>query len=135
MENPPGSRPAAAAVPDEDNVYADVYRVLMAGMYLTTAMFVIGLVLALRRPSFVPLDPAWVSSHYHWSVVLRGLRSGDPAAYMLTATLMLILTPVVRVIVSIYAFLVDGDRKYAAISGVVLFVMALTVVLSRLGLR
>lgn len=128
-------RPAAPARLDEDNVYADVYLVLMAGMYATTALFVVGLVLALRHPAFVPLDPAWVASHYHWRTVASGLATGDPSSYMLLATLMLILTPVVRVVVSIYAFLVDGDRKYAAISGIVLFVMALTVVLSRLGLK
>lgn len=125
----------SAAPLDEDNVYADVYRVLLGGVWVTTALFVVGLVLALRRPSFVPLDPAWVASHYHWATVVGGLRHGDPAAYMLTATMMLILTPVVRVIVSIYAFLVDGDRLYAGVSSVVLFVMALTVLLSHLGLK
>lgn len=120
---------------DEDNVYADVYRVLLAGMYVTTALFSIGLVLALLHPSMVPLDPAWVSSHYQWGSVVSGLAHGDPASYMLTATFMLILTPVARVVVSIYAFAVDRDYKYAAITGIVLLIMILTVVLSRLGLR
>lgn len=125
----------AAKVLDENNVYADVYRVLMVGMYVTTALFVVGLLLALRRPAFVPLEPAWVSSHYHWRLVAAGLAHGDPAAYMLTATFLLILTPVVRVAVSIYAFAADGDYKYAAVTSVVLCVMALTVVLSHFGLR
>lgn len=124
-----------AIKPVQSNVYADVYDVLMAGMYVTTALFIAGLILALRHPAFVPLDPAWVSGHYHWRLVAGGLVHGDPAAYMLTATLLLILTPVARVIVSIYAFAVDRDYKYAAITSIVLLVMILTVVLSRLGLR
>lgn len=127
--------PAAPKHLDEDNVYADVYRVLLAGMYVTTAMFTVGLILALLHPAQVPLDPAWVSSHYRLRPVLSGLAHGDPASFMLVATLMLILTPVVRVAVSIYAFVVDRDYKYAGITGVVLLIMILTVVLARFGLR
>lgn len=132
VEPPPGRAPQ---ILDEDNVYADVYRVLLAGMYITTALFTAGLLLALLHPAYVPLDPAWVSSHYHWRLVAGGLAHGDPAAFMLLATLMLILTPVVRVAVSIYAFAVDRDYKYAGITGIVLLIMILTVILSRLGLR
>ena len=132
-----GELPAGGGPPvlREGDVYADVYRVLLAGMYVTTALFVVGLILALLHPALVPLDPDWVSSHYHWRPVVSGRAHGDPSAYMLTATLMLILTPVVRVAVSIYAFAVDGDYKYAGITGVVLLIMILTVVFSRLGLK
>lgn len=126
--------PVRPEVPEE-NVYADVYRVLLAGMYLSTTLFVVGLVLALLHPAFVPLDPAWIASHYHWRLVASGLLSADAAAYMLTATFLMILTPVVRVVVSIYAFAVDRDWKYVAVTSTVLLVMALTVVLSRFGLR
>ena len=126
----PAPRPEAS----EDNVYADVYQVLLAGMYLSTALFVVGLVLALLHPAFVPLDPAWIAAHYHWRLVASGLRGGDPAAYMLTATLLMILTPVARVLVSIYAFAVDRDWKFVAVTSTVLLIMALTVVLSRFGL-
>ncbi|MDE2490548.1 MAG: DUF1634 domain-containing protein [Elusimicrobia bacterium] len=129
------SAPAAEGQAVPDNVYADVYKVLMGGMFISTALFAVGLVLALLHPVFVPLDPAWISSHYHWRLVADGLRRGDPAAYMLSATFLLILTPVLRVLVSIYAFLVDRDYKYAAITSIVFGVILLTVVLSRFGLR
>jgi uncharacterized membrane protein len=54
---------------------------------------------------------------------------------MLAATVVLIATPVLRVLVSIYAFHQDGDRKYVALTSVVLAVIALTVVLGRFGLQ
>jgi len=117
------------------HVYANVYRVLMAGMFLSTTFFGIGVVLALLKPAFVPLTADWVRAHYHWAVVLAGLRAGDPAAFMLVGTLLLILTPITRVVVSIYVFLVERDYKYAAITSLVLAIITLTVVLSRFGLQ
>ncbi len=119
----------------EENVYADVYKVLLGGMFVSTGLFVIGIVTALLRPHFVPLTPQWIKLHYHLGVLFHGVRTGDPTSIMLIATAILILTPVARVIVSIYAFAVDGDRKYVAITSAVLVVMAVTVVLGLLGLK
>lgn len=119
---------------EEAKVYTDVYRVLMVGMAASTSFFAVGVVLALVQPAYVPLTADWVRSHYHWGVVMSGLYHGDPAAYMLVGTLLLILTPITRVAVSIYVFLVERDYKYAVITSVVLAIIALTVVLSRFGL-
>ena len=51
------------------------------------------------------------------------------------ATVLLILTPVARVIVSIYAFLVDRDRKYVIVTSIVLAIMILTVILGMFGVH
>ncbi len=123
------------AMETEQNVYAGVYRALLAGMAASTLLFAAGVILALLHPTYVPLDPSWVRSHYRLGTELRGLLSGDPTAYMLLGTLLLILTPVARVVVSIYAFYVDRDYKYVAVTSIVLAVMILTVGLSCLGLR
>lgn len=119
----------------EENVYSGVYRVLMAGMFLSTAFFIIGVILALIHPSFIPLTSAWIQEQYHWRTIVGGLAHGDPAAFMMLATILLILTPVTRVMVSIYAFFVDKDYKFVAITSIVLLVMILTVILSSLGLK
>ncbi len=118
----------------EENVYVGVYKVLMAGMALSTLFFIVGVVLSLAHPAVVPLNRDWIRAHYHWSVVLSGFAHGDPASYMLTGTLLLILTPVMRVIVSIYAFFIDKDYKYVVVTSIVLLVMVLTVILARFGL-
>jgi uncharacterized membrane protein len=90
----------------EANVYADVYRVLLAGMFISTAIFLLGVIRALLLRTYFPLTPEWVRQHYHVSYVVHGLATLDPFALMLVATVLLILTPVVRVLVSIYAFFV-----------------------------
>ena len=119
----------------EENVYAAVYHALLIGMYISTALFAIAIVRALFRPEFIPLGPEWVRSYYHWAVLWHRLAAFDPVALMLVATAVLILTPVARVVVSIYAFAVDHDAKYVLVTGIVFFIMVLTVILGLLGLR
>lgn len=118
-----------------DNVYADVYKVLLAGMVLSTTLFAIGVVLALLHPAYVPLSADWVRQQYHWRIFIHGIATADPGAFMLLATILLILTPVSRVLVSIYVFYVDHDRKYVVVTAIVFLVMVLTVILSRFGLK
>jgi len=128
-------RSGGASPTTEENVYADVYRVLLIGMAISTTLFVIGVVSALIHPRWIPITPDWVRQHYHLAVVAAGLKSLDPMVLMMIATALLILTPVVRVVVSIYAFAVDSDRKFVAVTSAVLAVMALTVILGLLGLK
>lgn len=120
---------------EELNVYADVYKVLLAGMILSTALFTAGIIRALLTPQFVPLSPAWIKEHYHWRAIVEGIRSFDPTVIMLIATVLLILTPIARVIVSVYAFAVDDDRKFVVVTLIVLAVIILTVVLGLFGLK
>jgi uncharacterized membrane protein len=119
---------------EELNVYADVYKVLLGGMLVSTALFLVAIVKALLRPEFVPLTPEWVKQHYHWAAIAHGVLSFDPTVIMLIATVLLILTPIARVLVSVYAFWVDGDRKFVLVTLVVLLVIILTVVLGLFGL-
>ena len=119
----------------EDNVYSGVYHVLLTGMFLSTGLFAIGIVLALLHPEFMPLDSKWILQHYSWHNVVYGSIHGDPISVMMLATALLILTPVMRVVVSIYAFAVDKDFKYVFITSIVLFIMIVTVALGVLGLR
>lgn len=118
----------------EENVYAAVYHALLIGMYISTALFAIAIIRALLRPEFVPLTPEWVRDHYHWRVLRHGLATMDPTAWMLVATAVLILTPVARVLVSIYAFAVDHDMRYVVVTSIVFLIMVLTVVLGLHGL-
>lgn len=118
-----------------DNVYADVYKVLLVGMVLSTTLFAIGVILALLHPTYVPLTPEWVRQQYHWNVFVHGLATANPGTFMLLATILLILTPVSRVLVSIYVFYVDHDFKYVVVTSIVFLVIVLTVILSRFGLK
>jgi uncharacterized membrane protein len=119
----------------EENVYSVVYYALLGGMIVSSILFAIGIIRALMRPAYYPLDAAWVRSHYSFSWGMNGLKKLDPVALMMAGAILLILTPVARVIVSIYAFLVDHDFKFVAITGIVFLVMVLTVVAGLLGLQ
>ncbi len=119
----------------QDNVYAGVYYVLQGGMIVSTALFIVGLVRGMMLHTYFPLTPDWIKQHYHWEAVKSGLAALDPTTLMMLATVLLILTPVARVIVSIYVFAVDHDRKYVLVTSIVLAVMVLTFVLSRFGLQ
>jgi uncharacterized membrane protein len=119
----------------EENVYAGVYHALLIGMYISTTLFAIAIARALLHPEFVPLTPEWIRDHYRWAILRRGLATLDPTAWMLVATAVLILTPVARVLVSIYAFAVDHDTRYVIVTSIVFLIMILTVVLGLHGLR
>ncbi len=119
----------------EANVYADVYRVLVGGMIVSTILFVLGVVRALMHPTSFPLNAEWVRQHYQFSTVMHGLAALDPMTLMMVASVLLILTPVARVVVSIWAFVVDRDYKFVAITSIVLLIMIITVVAGLLGLH
>lgn len=131
----PASSGVNAGMETEQNVYADVYRLLIAGMVVSTIMFLIGMVLELLHPQYFSMSAKSVREQYHWGVVLHGLASGDPNTFMMVATVILILTPVARVVVSIYAFFVDSDFKYVTITSFVLLIMIATVVFGFFGLQ
>ena len=129
------SNRGASPMAEEQNVYAGVYQMLIAGMIVSNVLFAIGIVLALIHPQFFPLSASWVSEQYRAKLVFHGLIHGQPTSYFLLGTLLLILTPVARVIVSIYAFWVDHDLKYVAVTGTVFIIMIITVILGAFGIR
>ena len=119
----------------EENVYQDVYRVLLAGMLISSTLFAVGLLRVLLHPETYPLTPEWVRSHYHWRAIWQGLKQFDAFTLMMVATALLILTPVLRVVISIWAFWVDRDYKFVVVTSIVLVVIALSVVLSHFGVK
>ena len=132
---PVTSAPPANPARTEENVYTDVYRMLIAGMIVSSVLFAIGILLAMLHPQYVPLTSRWIRSEYHVRLVVHGLLHGDPSSIMLVATVLLILTPVARVVVSIVAFLIDRDYKFVAVTSFVFLIMVVTVILGELGLK
>lgn len=135
---PESAKPRAAVPPPtavEANVYSAVYHALVYGMWASTLLFVVGMLRALASKATVPLTTAWVREQMRGSVFWHGLLHADPTALMLLATIVLILTPVSRVVISIYAFFVDRDYRYVLVTSIVFGVIVLTVILSRFGLQ
>jgi uncharacterized membrane protein len=135
VSRPTNSEQSKGPAGTEQNVYSGVYRVLLGGMAISTTLYVIAIVRALLNPEYIPLRPEWIKQHYHWSAIVQGIAAFDPTVLMLIATALLILTPVLRVAVSIYAFAVDRDGKFVAVASAVFLVMVVTVLLGLFGLK
>lgn len=133
LEAPLGHHVLPPPVPGEAaaNVYALVYDALMWGMYVSTALYIVGAFMALFSHAQVPVSEAWVRSQMQWQVFWPNLLHFQASAILLLATVVLILTPVSRVVLSIYAFWVDHDRRYVGVTSIVFGVIVLTVLLSR----
>ena len=104
-------------------------------MFASTALFAAGVIRALLQHAHFPLTTEWVREHSSFHTVIHGLTGLDATALMVVATVILILTPVARVMVSVYAFWVDHDSRYVAVTSIVLAIMVLTFVFARLGLQ
>ena len=59
----------------------------------------------------------------HFSGVFAGIKTGDPAALIQLAVLLLIATPVARVVFALVAFLIERDKLFVGISSIVLAVL------------
>ena len=64
--------------------------------------------------------------------VLRGLRARpvDPLAVIALGLVLLLITPVVSVAAAIPAFFGEGDRQYAAVAGIVLSMLLISLLLA-----
>jgi uncharacterized membrane protein len=63
---------------------------------------------------------------------LRGALDGDPAGIIGVGIVAMILTPAVTAGVVAWRFLQDGDRRYAAISAMVLIILTVAMLLASL---
>ncbi|MGH9452305.1 MAG: DUF1634 domain-containing protein [Terriglobia bacterium] len=129
-------RPASRHVTKaEQKIYADVYDVLTVGMVASSILYALGVILALLHPRTIPLTREFIMRNYKLGEVLHGLAHLHPGALMFVATVILILTPVSRVVISIYAFYSERDTKYVVVTGIVFLVIVLTVCLGVMGLQ
>jgi uncharacterized membrane protein len=104
-------------------------RLLQAGVLLASTVVLIGGFLYLHAYAGTAKNyRAFVSepgSLRHPGELLRLLMTGDPAAIVQLGVLLLIATPIARVVFAAIGFAVERDRLYLAISLVVLVVLLL----------
>ena len=118
-----------------------VSRLLRIGVRLSLAMVILGSIVSfIRHPKYLD-DPAQLTRLTHPSAsfphTLRDVASGLAAfrgqAIVIFGLLMLIATPVLRVAVSIIAFVRAKDRSFAIITTIVLTLLLLSFVLGKAG--
>ncbi len=102
-------------------------RVLQVGVLAAAIVTVVAGVLYLRQHGTEIADyatfrgvPATLSS---LSGIVRGVAAGQRAAMVQLGLVLLILTPIARVALTLGAFLVQRDRLYVLLTGIVLAVL------------
>jgi uncharacterized membrane protein len=102
-------------------------RLLQAGVLLASAVVLVGGFLYLREHSSKPVDYRTFSGEaadLRYPIrLLRLLATGDAAAIVQLGVLLLIATPVARVVFAVIGFAIERDRLYLCISLIVLAVL------------
>ena len=102
-------------------------RLLQVGVMLASFVMLIGGIIYLRAhegsfPNYRTFQSE-PQSLRHVGGVMAGVGKGDPAAIIQLAVLLLIATPVARVIFALVAFGLERDKLYVGISAIVLAVL------------
>lgn len=101
-----------------------IYLVLQAGVVLSGLLLAAGLAVVLLGPGDVSGGlPASVAA------AVRGALRGDGLSLVALGLLVLMATPIARVAVLAVSWLLEGDRRYAAVAFAVLAILAVSVAL------
>ena len=99
-------------------------RVLETGFRVAVAIMAVGLILAVIRQEALP------STLEQPADIADGILQGDPKAIVGLGIISIILTPFASTLVIAAAFYRQGDRRYAAVSGLVLAILLVSIGLS-----
>ena len=108
-----------------------MYDVLVGGMILSSATYVVGIVLFLvQNPSPLQASVTHYQTLAEFTTALMTLRS---AAVLTLATVFLIATPMTRVFVSIIVFAFNRNPKYIVVTSIVFLILIATILLGYFG--
>jgi uncharacterized membrane protein len=129
MTGEPESRTAAVSGPDGPRLESAIGRLLTVGTYLTVGVLGLG-VLAMLLAGRSPLDAALPLDLGRLPQDLVRLR---PEGFLWLGLLAVVVTPLARVLVALIGFARRGEQRMALVSLAVLLVVALGVMLARIG--
>ncbi len=107
--------------------YSWVAAVLRWGSYGSAGLMLLGIVLSFFQPDFAmqigPAMPlAWLP---------KQISLGNPYAVMQLGVILLLLTPLARLVVAALSFWLEGERRYSLVSLTVLLIILASLLLSR----
>lgn len=105
-------------------------KILRAGVFISSAIIIIGLIM------FVFMGHSGYPGTTYprgLSEIAEGLVAFKAFAWLMTGLFLLILTPVLRVVASIFAFAKEGDKMYVIITMMVLAVLIIAILLGHTG--
>ncbi|WP_461213771.1 DUF1634 domain-containing protein [Lacticaseibacillus sp. GG6-2] len=112
-----------------DDIEKIIGKIMQIGVLIAAAVLIIGLATLL-----ITGNTGYATGVHPHSVstILQGVVHLRPYAVMMLGIFLLILTPVLRVVVSIYAFIKEKDRLYAGITTIVLIILLVAMVIGYL---
>jgi uncharacterized membrane protein len=123
----PALSPHARRAQEDTRMEIAMGRLLQAGVLLAAIVVFLGGALYLRshageRPNYTIFRARPIELR-HPAALLHGVARGDSAAIIELGILLLIATPICRVIFAVIAFALERDRLYVAISIAVLAIL------------
>lgn len=107
-----------------------VSKLLRLGVFISAAVIIIGLIQYLvTGNSGYPGDTYPTS----FGTILHGFIQWKSMAVIETGLLLLILTPVLRVFVSLFVFMQEKDYRFAAITALVFIILIVSFLLGKAG--
>lgn len=108
-----------------------ISNVLRGGVLLSAAIIVIGVVMFYVR--YALLGARDNQFPHSFGAVIAGIAHGDARSVIALGLLVLLVTPLLRVAVSILAFALERDWRYVLITSIVLAVLLISFFLGRGG--
>lgn len=107
--------------------------VLRGGVLLSAALLILGAIIYFAHVLWggAPANP--LSFPHSLGDVISGIGRGDPLAILALGLIVLLLTPVARVLISIFAFARERDWLYVGITALVLLILLVSFLLGRGG--
>jgi uncharacterized membrane protein len=127
MKIEPVVKNSSQSVKSKEQIRFDesLHKLLLIGLYLSVALILFGLGLALFTHQNVP------ETVFPLHSLFTGLLSLNAGSYLSLGLLVLIATPIIRVITSFISFLVEKDWRFAAITLVVLATVLVSIFLGK----
>lgn len=107
--------------------------ILQGGVLLSAAVIVLGLLLLPSRPGGLSLQRV-LAFPQTFGQVLAGLLVLRPQAVIMLGLVLLIATPVLRVVASVIAFAFERDRRYVVITLIVLAILLFSIISGSMSL-
>lgn len=126
---------------DPETMNAVIGKALRYGVVVSAAIIVAGILRLGSSSSFTDIASVLAYNagsipHGNYDVsaggILRGLATLDPFSLIELGVIVLIATPVLRVLVSVFLFGAERDRKYVAITAVVLALLLFSMLVTPL---
>ena len=104
-------------------------RLLTIGTYASILLIAIGTVLMFASR----IDPLAGGPPFEPGLIVDDIAHGRPAGFIWLGLLVLLATPIARVIVSFFGYAARGERTMAIVAALILVVMAASIALGNAG--